>query len=128
MLRNHFIELLWRQGFGGDLQMFQDVLLFLISGLHPFFAPFFDVLVDAYAFAGFCILLLDPKIFPAISFAFYIAIIVLLISVFTIGKATHAALSWIEIGSFKLQPSEFAKLATSLCLSRYLDTFEVSFK
>lgn len=84
--------------------------------------------IGASLMIGFVILLLDPKIPPAVSYFFYITIVVLLAFVFTLGKATNGALSWIEIGSFKLQPSEFAKLATSLCLARFLDTYNVSFK
>ena len=77
---------------------------------------------------GFFISLMDTKLFSAFAYIFYGLIVLLLLFVFTIGKATNGALSWIEIGSFKLQPSEFAKFATALCMAKYLDTFQINFK
>ena len=60
------------------------------------------------------------KTFKQLTFASYFIAIFLLIVVLLIGQRISGAKSWLAFGSFGLQPSEFAKLATILMLSRYL--------
>jgi rod shape determining protein RodA len=50
----------------------------------------------------------------------YGAALVLLLLVLKIGRAPTGAASWLAVGSFRLQPSEFAKLAVILSLSAFL--------
>ena len=71
---------------------------------------------------GFTILLLDSKFFTTFSPIFYAITIILLILVLIIGRNVGGNQAWIPIGSFRLQPSEFAKFATSLLLARYLSS------
>ena len=71
---------------------------------------------------GFAILLLDSKFFTTFSPIFYGITIILLILVLLIGRNVGGNLAWIPIGSFRLQPSEFAKFATCLLLARYLSS------
>lgn len=71
---------------------------------------------------GFTILLLDNKFFNTFSPIFYGITIILLILVLIIGRNVGGNQAWIPIGSFRLQPSEFAKFATSLLLARYLSS------
>ncbi len=71
---------------------------------------------------GFIILLLDSKFFNAISPIFYGITVLLLVLVLIIGKNVGGNQAWIPIGSFRLQPSEFAKFATCLLLARYLSS------
>jgi rod shape determining protein RodA len=66
------------------------------------------------------ILLLDYKFFYNFSPIFYGITILLLIIVLVVGKNVGGNQAWIPIGSFRLQPSEFAKWATSLLLARHL--------
>lgn len=47
----------------------------------------------------------------------YAAILVLLVVALKIGRAPTGATSWIGLGSFRLQPSEFAKIAVILSLA-----------
>jgi rod shape determining protein RodA len=54
-------------------------------------------------------------------------IMLLLISVFVIGSATKGDKNWIDLGFFKLQPSEFSKFATAMALAAYLDMPGVKF-
>lgn len=68
------------------------------------------------------ILLLDSKFFYVLSPIFYAFVIVLLILVLLIGRNVGGNQAWIPIGSFRLQPSEFAKWATSLLLARYISS------
>src|SRR5262249_17873394 len=52
---------------------------------------------------------------------FYVLMIVLLVLVLTpLGKTVNGNKSWLSIGGFGFQPSEFAKLATILMLARYI--------
>jgi rod shape determining protein RodA len=70
---------------------------------------------------GSVILLLDAKFFSSIAPIVYIITIILLILVLLIGRNVGGNQAWIPIGSFRLQPSEFAKFATCLLLARYLN-------
>jgi rod shape determining protein RodA len=67
----------------------------------------------------------DIKFFPAFSYFFYGGIIVLLVAVLLFGSVTAGSKSWFLIGSFKLQPSEFAKFATCLAIAKYLSTTNI---
>ena len=69
---------------------------------------------------GWVILLMDSKFFNAFSPVFYGVTLILLILVLIIGRNVGGNQAWIPIGSFRLQPSEFAKFATCLLLARYL--------
>jgi rod shape determining protein RodA len=74
---------------------------------------------------GFAILLLDGKFFNAFSPAFYGVTLLLLVIVLIIGRNVGGNQAWIPLGSFRLQPSEFAKFATCLLLARYLSSSTV---
>ena len=71
---------------------------------------------------GLVILLLDSKFFNTFSPVFYGVTLFLLILVLIIGRNVGGNQAWIPIGSFRLQPSEFAKFSTCLLLARYLST------
>ena len=71
------------------------------------------------------ILIIDIKFFPAFSYFIYVVVLILLIAVLLLGNTTSGSKSWFEIGSFKLQPSEFAKFATNLVLAKYLSTINI---
>lgn len=66
------------------------------------------------------ILLLDSKFFSTFAFGLYGLTIVLLVIVLLIGTTVGGNQAWIAIGDFRLQPSEFAKVATALALARFL--------
>ncbi|HUH33337.1 MAG TPA: rod shape-determining protein RodA [Daejeonella sp.] len=71
---------------------------------------------------GLVILLLDSKFFNTFSPVFYGVTLFLLVLVLLIGRNVGGNQAWIPIGSFRLQPSEFAKFSTCLLLARYLST------
>ena len=71
---------------------------------------------------AFIILILDWKFFEALSYFLYASIILLLLGLFIWGSTTAGATSWFNIGSYKFQPSEFAKFASILALAKYLNT------
>jgi rod shape determining protein RodA len=51
-----------------------------------------------------------------------------LVAVLVYGKATKGAMSWIEFGPVKFQPSEFAKMGTALALAGYLGRLDVDLR
>ena len=76
-------------------------------------------------FVAFLTLIIDWKFYYSLSFLFYISIILLLISVLFKGNITGGATSWLEIGIFKFQPSEFAKFTTALALAKYYNSLHI---
>lgn len=74
---------------------------------------------------GLSILLFDAKFFSVFAPVIYGVTIVLLLVVLVVGRNVGGNQAWIAIGSFRLQPSEFAKFGTALLLARYISTFNV---
>ncbi|RZL48080.1 MAG: rod shape-determining protein RodA [Pedobacter sp.] len=74
---------------------------------------------------GFSILLFDAKFFSVFAPIIYGVTMVLLMVVLVVGQSVGGNQAWISIGSFKLQPSEFAKFGTALLLARYISSFNV---
>lgn len=81
----------------------------------------------AAIFIATSVLIIDSKIYTASAYPFYIFIMFILIGVYFIAPEVNGARAWIEIGTFKLQPSEFAKLSTSLVISKYLSGYGIKF-
>lgn len=71
------------------------------------------------------VILLDAKFYSTFAFPIYIGTLILLIAVLVIGDEVSGSRSWFVIGSIRIQPTEFAKFATSLAVARYLSTFNV---
>jgi rod shape determining protein RodA len=76
-------------------------------------------------FVGLILMLVDGKFYSTFAVPIYIVVMLLLVVVLVTAKEVSGARSWIDIGSFKLQPSEFAKSATALALSYYLSTLNI---
>lgn len=51
----------------------------------------------------------------------YLAIIVLLLFVYFFGPAVRGSVRWIDLGFFRLQPAEFAKLAMVIVMAKFFD-------
>lgn len=77
-------------------------------------------------FLGGIIFLLNANFFEVFSWYFYIILMLLLVAVLLIGSEIAGSRSWIKIGSFSLQPAEFAKYGTAFAISAYLSRIEVS--
>ena len=80
------------------------------------------------AFLGLLILLIDEKFFYAFAYFIYGATVLLLLAVLVLGTTVKGSSSWIEIGSFRMQPAEFAKFGTALALAKLLSGYNVNFK
>jgi rod shape determining protein RodA len=66
------------------------------------------------------IMVIDFKFFENFAYPIYILMIVVLIAVIGLGSEVKGSRSWFKIGTFLLQPAEFSKMTTALCLARYL--------
>lgn len=69
------------------------------------------------------IFLIEGKFYEYFAYFFYLIVILLLIAVLLFGTKIHGARSWFDIGPFRFQPAEFAKLGTALALSKFLSTY-----
>jgi len=74
---------------------------------------------------GITIFLIDTKFYSVFAYIIYAIAILLLIGVLVIGKEIHGARSWFQVGGFQFQPSEFAKIAASLALAKYLSSYNI---
>lgn len=74
------------------------------------------------------ILIIDAKFFSQFAFVFYIGMMLILIGVLLFGKTVAGSRSWFQLGSFAIQPAEFAKFATSLAVAKYLSTLNVDMR
>ena len=72
------------------------------------------------------IIILDGKFYTTFSYPIYILMICLLIGVLFVGKEIGGAKSWFDLGSFSMQPSEFAKIGALLALSKFLSQLNVN--
>lgn len=77
---------------------------------------------------GLSILLFDGRLFNVFAPFIYGITILLLVVVLFVGRNVGGNQAWIPIGSFRLQPSEFAKFGTALLLARYVSTFNPKFR
>lgn len=68
------------------------------------------------------VVVIDTRFYLFFSYFIYGALIFLLLLVLILGKEINGAKSWFEVGTFSLQPSEFAKFGTALALATYLNS------
>jgi rod shape determining protein RodA len=72
------------------------------------------------------ILIIDMRFYETFAYVIYGFILFLLLLVPIIGKEVGGNKAWLGIGSFGVQPSEFAKFATALAVAKFIGT--VGFK
>ena len=73
------------------------------------------------------IMVVDFKFFEAFAYILYLIVLVALIGVMLLARDVNGAKAWFEIGSIRIQPSEFAKFITALTLAKYLSDTEIRF-
>ena len=74
------------------------------------------------------ILSIDAKFYEKFSSVLFGFSLVLLFGLFFFGKTIAGQRCWYSIGSFTLQPSEFAKATTALALAKYLSDSQINLK
>lgn len=72
---------------------------------------------------GSVILCVDDRLVESLSYIIYIGFIALLFVTPMLAHDIKGSMSWIKIGSFSIQPAEFAKFATALCLAKVISSF-----
>ena len=88
---------------GGSIPLYLKQIVWIIAGL-------------AFFFAGATI---DYQTIAKYAYPFYMISLLLLILVMVIGSSGFGAQRWLSIGGFRFQPSELAKLATVLAITKY---------
>lgn len=76
----------------------------------------------------FVVLFVDGKFYEKYASIIFGVSLLSLAGLFVFGKTIAGQRCWYAIGSFTLQPSEFAKAATSLALAKYLSDTQINLK
>lgn len=76
----------------------------------------------------FILLYVDGKFYEKYASIIYGISLLSLVGLFAFGKTIAGQRCWYGIGSFTLQPSEFAKAATALALAKYLSDSQINLK
>jgi len=77
---------------------------------------------------AFIILLLDSRLYVTLSYPILVAVLLLVISVMFIGVSINHQKNWIRLGSFTMQPSEFAKFGVSLALAKFMSGLSIDIR
>jgi rod shape determining protein RodA len=115
-----------------DFGLFVPVSLLIVIGLtaiysstfsHPTMSGNFDRQL-VFSIAAFVIFFITYSLptnsFRMITTPTYLFSLLLLLVVLVVGRKVSGARSWLDLGPFGFQPSEFAKIGTVLAMSAYL--------
>ena len=72
------------------------------------------------------VLLLDDRFYHMFAYPAYFAGLGLLVAALLFGREVNGAKAWFEFGSVRVQPVEFAKIATALALARVMSGYSFS--
>lgn len=98
------IAIIYSLSYYSNIQLFYNQIIFFVIAI---------VAMVVFSF-------IDYRQLKSASTILYIIGMVLLILVFILGKTTFGATSWIDLGFYDFQPSEFFKLILVIVLSTYL--------
>ncbi|REG96268.1 rod shape-determining protein RodA [Flavobacterium aquicola] len=76
----------------------------------------------------FVLLYIDGKFYEKYASIIFVVSLISLAGLFVFGKTIAGQRCWYGFGSFTLQPSEFAKAATSLAIAKYLSDTQINLK
>ncbi len=105
-----------------------------IYGADQFSDSFFDITnrhIKQLLWIGSALILIgiifsfNVVFFNHIGFIVYVVIVIFLVGVLLFGYEIAGSRSWFNLGFIKIQPSEFAKVAVALALSKYLGHYQI---
>lgn len=71
-------------------------------------------------------LAIEAKFYERFASIIYFVTLLSLVGLFIFGKTVNGATSWYAIGGMTIQPSEFAKFATSLAVAKYISDLQTN--
>ena len=71
-------------------------------------------------------LAIEAKFYERFASIIYLVSLLSLVGLFIFGKSVNGAQAWYGIGGMTLQPSEFAKFATSLAVAKYISDLQTN--
>ncbi len=69
--------------------------------------------------AALVVALVDPRLIRKLTVPLFVANLIALVALRFVGTRAKGALSWFQLGPFRVQPAEFMKIALVLMLARY---------
>ena len=84
--------------------------------------------IAAAALVALVVMFTEPRVFSNGAYIIYAVVLALLVVTLFIATVSHGGKSWIDLGFFRLQPSEFAKFATALALAKLMSGIDVDWK
>lgn len=72
---------------------------------------------------GSIILMTDDRLIESLSYFLYIFMLGLLFVTPFLAHDIKGSMSWIKIGTFSIQPAEFAKFTTALCIAKAMNSY-----
>ena len=67
--------------------------------------------------------ILDVRFYSSFAYPIFIFSLIALAAVLVVGREVNGSKSWFVIGSIQIQPAEFAKIAVSLALAKFLGNY-----
>ena len=92
----------------------------------PAFRQFLFMIISI--FIGVLIINFNTNFFQQFSSLIYIFSIILLLGLFIFGETIRASTSWYNFFGINFQPTDFAKLATSLAVAKLMSEIEINIK
>jgi len=81
------------------------------------------VWIIAAAAIAVIVCILDVHFYTSFAYPIFICCIIALVAVLVVGHEVNGSKSWFFIGGIQIQPSEFAKIAVSLALAKFLGNY-----
>jgi rod shape determining protein RodA len=72
----------------------------------------------------FILFFIDSRAYEYLSYPIYLVAIFMLIAVLVFGTTVKSSRSWFEIAGLRIQPAEFAKVATALVIARIISIYD----